>query len=153
LFLIGTHPHGQSTPVELDESVMSEERVETVERAITAVNERDLDGYLACCTADIQLQTPVSPVVGVYEGAVGIRRFFADIEDASPDFRLDLERLEAAGGERVLAFVRVTSHGRASGLSIPAETGNVYEFEEGKIRRVQIFLDRAEALEAAGLSE
>jgi ketosteroid isomerase-like protein len=115
--------------------------------------ERDIDRYLACCAEDIQLQTPVSPVAGVYEGADGIRRFFADIEDAGPDFRLELERLEAVGGERVLAFTRLTFHGRASGLSIPAETGNVYEFEEGKIRRVQIFLDRAQALEAAGLSE
>ena len=56
-------------------------------------------------------------------------------------------------GDRVLAFLRVTVHGRASGLPIPAETGNVYEFEEGKIGRIQIFLDREEALEAAGLSE
>ena len=39
--------------------------------------------------------------------------------------------MEAVGGERVLAFVRLTFHGRASGLSIPAENGNVYEFEEG----------------------
>ncbi len=132
---------------------MSEGNVETVERAIAAINERDIDGYLACCTEDIQLQTPVSPVAGVYEGADGILRFFADIEDAGPDFRLDLERLEAGGGERVLAFVRITVHGRTSGLPIPAETGNVYEFEEGKIRRIQIFLDRGEALEAAGLSE
>ena len=130
---------------------MSQENVETVGRAITAINERDIDGYLACCTEDIQLQMP--GVEGVYEGADGIRRFFADIEDAGPDFRLHPERLEAVGGERVLAFVRLTFHGRASGLSIPAENGNVYEFEEGKIRRVQIFLDRAEALEAAGLSE
>ncbi len=132
---------------------MSEENVETVERAITAINERDIDGYLACCTEDIQLRTPVSQVAGAYEGAVGIRRFFADIEDAGPDFRLHLERLEAAGAERVLAFTRLTFHGRASGLTIPAETGNVYEFEEGKIRRIQIFFDRAEALEAAGLAE
>ena len=132
---------------------MSPENVETVERAIAAINERNIDGYLACCTEDIQLNTPVSPVAGAYEGAVGIRRFFADIEDAGPDFRLHLERLEAVGGERVLAFARVTFHGRGSGLSIPAETGNVYEFEEGKIRRIQIFFDRGEALEAAGLSE
>ncbi len=89
----------------------------------------------------------------MYEGEDGIRRFFADIEDAGPDFRLDLERLEAVGGGRVLAFLRVTIHGRASGLPTPAETGNVYEFEEDKIRRIQIFLDRREALEAAGLRE
>ena len=132
---------------------MSEENVEVVERAIAAINERDIDRYLACCTEDIRLQTPMSPVAGDYEGADGIRRFFADIEDMAPDFRLDLERLQGLGGERVLALLRATSHGRASGLATSAETGNVYEFEEGKIRRVQIFLDRAEALEAAGLSE
>jgi ketosteroid isomerase-like protein len=132
---------------------MSEENVETVERAITAINERDVDGYLACCTEDIQLRTPVSPVVGAYEGADGIRRFFADIEDAGPDFRLVLERLEAVDGERVLAFTGVAVHGRASGLSVPLQTGNVYEFEEGKIRRIQIFSDREEALKAAGLRE
>jgi hypothetical protein len=88
----------------------------------------------------------------VYEGKDGIRRFFGDIEAAGPDFRLDLERLEAVGGERVLAFLRVTVHGRASGVPTPAETGNVHELE-GKIRRIQIFLDRGEALEAAGLRE
>jgi ketosteroid isomerase-like protein len=132
---------------------MSEENVEVVERAIAAINERDIDGYLACCTEDVRLRTPLSPVAGVYEGAVGIRRFFADIEDAGPDFRLDLERLQGVGGERVLAFLRVTSHGRASGLPSPAETGNVYEFEEGKIRRIEVFIERAEALEAAGLRE
>jgi ketosteroid isomerase-like protein len=130
---------------------MSEGNEEIVERAITAINERDIDGYLACCTEDIELEMP--GVAGVYEGAHGIRRFFADIEDAGPDFRIHIERAEGVSGERILALLRVTFHGRASGLSIPAETGNVYEFEEGKIRRVRIFLDRAEALEAAGLSD
>ena len=66
---------------------MSQENVEVVKRAISAINERDIDGYLACCTEDIQLKTPLSAVAGVYEGADGIRRFFADIEDAGPDFQ------------------------------------------------------------------
>jgi hypothetical protein len=130
---------------------MSEEILETIERAIAAINERDIDGYLACCTEDVRLHLP--GVAGVHEGADGIRRFFGDIEDAGPDFRIDIERTEGASGGRVLAFLRVNFHGRASGLSIPSETGNVYEFEEGKISRVQIFLDRAEALVAAGLSK
>jgi hypothetical protein len=98
---------------------MSEENVEIVERALAALNEWDIDGYLACCTEDIQLRTPLSPVEGVYEGEDGIRRFFGDIEAAGPDFRLDLERLEGVGGGRVLAFLRVTVHGRASGLPTP----------------------------------
>src|SRR5829696_8916953 len=95
---------------------MSEENVEMVERAITAVNARDVEAYLACCTPDIELHTPLVAVGGVYEGPAGIRRFFADVEDAAPDFRLDLERVRAIGADQVLAFLEITASGRASGL-------------------------------------
>jgi hypothetical protein len=42
---------------------MSHENVEVVERLIAAVNERDLGGYLACCTDDIRLWTPWASVL------------------------------------------------------------------------------------------
>jgi ketosteroid isomerase-like protein len=134
---------------------MSEHNVEVVERAVAAVNARDLDGYLACCTEDVELWTPLAEITGVYEGRDGIERFFADIEDAGPDFRIDLERVEVIGGDRVLAFLRVTSTGRASGIptAVDTPTGNVYDLAAGKIRRLRIFLDRQEALEAVGLRE
>jgi hypothetical protein len=95
---------------------MSQENVEVVERAIVAVNARDIEAYLACCTQDIELHTPVVAVAGVYEGAAGIRRFFADVEDAAPDFRLDLESVRAIGADQVLAFLNITASGRVSGL-------------------------------------
>jgi ketosteroid isomerase-like protein len=34
-----------------------------------------------------------------------------------------------------------------------ADSANVYDLVDGKIRRVRIFLDRQEALEAVGLRE
>jgi hypothetical protein len=74
---------------------MSQENVEIVKRAIAAVNERDIDGYLACCTEDVEVTTPLAPIKGAYEGPKAIRRFFADIEDTVPDFRLEAERLES----------------------------------------------------------
>src|SRR5207248_1295375 len=43
---------------------MSEENVEIVQRAIAAVNNRDLDGYLALCASDVELITPVAPIEG-----------------------------------------------------------------------------------------
>ena len=132
---------------------MSQENVEVVDRAIAAVNARDIAAYLACCTQDIELHTPVVAVAGVYEGAAGIRRFFADVEDAAPDFRLDLERVRAIGADQVLAFLEITASGRASGLPTGTSTANVYELANGKIRRIRIFADRREALEAVGLSE
>ena len=132
---------------------MSQENVDLVRRAVAAVNARDIDNYLADCTEDVELRTPLAPIGGVYEGPDGIRRFFADIEDMGPDFRLDLERVEAIGEDRVLAFLRVTASGRTTGIPTPAATTNLYDIVDGKIRRIRIFLDRQEALEAAGLRD
>jgi ketosteroid isomerase-like protein len=134
---------------------MSQENVEIVERAVAAVNDRDIDGYLACCTEDIQLQTPLTPIEGTYEGSEGIRRYFADLRDAGRDFRITIDRLETVGADRVIGFLRLNMSGRASGISpggdIPAT--NVWDLADGKIKRVRVFLDRREALEAVGLSE
>jgi len=132
---------------------MSHKNVETVKRAVAAVNERDIDRYLTWCTEDVELLTPLGAIGGTYVGAEDIRRFFADIEDTSPDFRLNLEHLEAIDEDRVLAFLRVSASGRTSGIDTGAPTANLYDFVDGKIRRVRIFLDRDEAREAAGLRE
>jgi len=132
---------------------MSRANVDTVERAIAALNARDINGYLACCTEDVELRTPWAEVGGTYDGPAGIERFLNDIEDTSPDFRLDVRRLQAVGEDRVLAFIHSASTGRASGLSLAADTTNVYELIDGKISRVQIFLDHREALDAVGLAE
>jgi ketosteroid isomerase-like protein len=130
---------------------MSQENVETVRRAITAINARDIDAYLGCCTENVELLMPV--VGSQYLGAVGIRRFFTDIEDAGPDFRIEVQRVQAIGDSHALALLRVSSTGRASGIVTAAETANVYDFIDGEISRVRIFFDRDEALKAVGLEE
>ena len=88
-----------------------------------------------------------------YDGPDGIRRFFTDIGDAGPDFKITIEHLEAIGPDRVLALGRNTGTGRASGIPMEYVTGNVYDFAGGKIQRIRIFFDREQALEAAGLRE
>ena len=132
---------------------MSRENLEVVQRAIAAINEGDVDGYLSCCTEDVEMSTPAEGVAGQYRGPDGIRRFFADVAETGPDFNLAVERLEAVTPGRVLAFLRVTATGRASGVRTEAVAGNVYDLADGKLERIRIFLDRDQALEAAGLSE
>ena len=61
---------------------MSQENVETVTRAIDAINDRAIDRYLACCTEDVELRTPLAAVEGAHVGELGVRRFFSSIEDA-----------------------------------------------------------------------
>jgi ketosteroid isomerase-like protein len=131
---------------------MAQENVETVERAIAAINSRDLDGYLACCTENVELLTPLASVGAEYVGADGIRRFFTDIEDVGPNFRIEVQSARAVG-ENVIAFIQTSSTGRASGLVTDTEGTNVYDFADGKIERIRIFWDRSEALKAVGLAE
>ena len=131
------------------------ENLETVRRCLDALNRRDVDGYLACCTDDVELQTTLVALEGAHEGRDGIRRFFADIQDSAPDFWLVLERVEVVGPNRVLGFERGTASGRTSGVAleegIPFAT--VYDLAEGKIERIRVFADREQALEAVGLRE
>jgi ketosteroid isomerase-like protein len=133
--------------------VMSQENLRLVERAIAAINARDFEGYLACCTENVKLETPMAPVGGVYEGVDGIRRFFTDLEDAAPDFRIELDGVEEVDSKRVIAFLRPSSTGRASGIRMAAPATNVYDLIDGKISYIRIFFDRQEALKAVGLEE
>jgi ketosteroid isomerase-like protein len=132
---------------------VSQENVRLVESAIAAINARDIDGYLACCTENVKLETPMAAVGGVYEGIDGIGRFFTDIEEAGPDFRIEIDGVEEIDSKRVLVFMRASSTGRASGLRMAAPSTNVYDLIDGKIKRIRIFWDRSEALKAVGLED
>ena len=132
---------------------MSRENATLVERAIAAINARDIEGYLACCTENVKLETPMAGVGGVYEGIDGIRRFLTDVEEAAPDFRIELDGVEEVDSKRVIAFLRNSSTGRASGIRMAWPQTNVYDLIDGKISHIRIFIDRDEALKAVGLAE
>ena len=137
--------------------------MEVVRGVISAVNNRDLDRYVAHCTENIQLETPWAPVEGVYEGPDAIRRFFSDLRDTLPDFQLVIERLVPIGADRILALLRASATGRASGITAGADvlsatdrampTATLFDLAGGKVRRIRVFLDRQEAFEAVGLRE
>ena len=106
--------------------------MEIVQRAVAALNARDLEGYLTCCTEDLELHTPLEAFVGVYEGRDGIKRWLADVEDAAPDFHIDLQDVKAVGSHQVLAFAHLGSTGRASGVPLAGDSGNVYDLVDAR---------------------
>jgi ketosteroid isomerase-like protein len=133
------------------ERAVSQQNVEIVERAIAAVNARDVDAYLACCTENVRMQTPFAPIGATYDGRKAIHRFFDDIADTAPDFRITVDSAEPLGSDQVLASLRVSATFRASGIPTGRPTTNVYDFDAGRIARVRIFFDRQDALKAVGL--
>jgi ketosteroid isomerase-like protein len=130
---------------------MSQENVEIVRRAIGALNQRDVSLYLTLCAPDVELISPVAPLEGANTGAEGIQQFFSGVKEATTDFRLDAERVQAVGDDRVLAVGQVSMMSQG-GIPFAQPFATVYDLVEGKLRRVRVYLDWDEALKAVGLA-
>jgi len=131
---------------------MSQENVEIVREALAALDRRDVNAYLALASPEIEVVNPASAIEGPVTGHAGVRRFFAGLRSSTDQSSFQVEEVRAVG-PRVLAFFTLTAVGRTSGAETSMRVAGVYDLEDGKIRRAHIFVDRAEALEAAGLSE
>jgi hypothetical protein len=67
--------------------------------------------------------------------------------------QLEVEEITEAADARVLSGALATARGKGSGVETRLRFWYVAWFANGKVTRRRVFRDRAEALEAAGLSE
>ena len=131
---------------------MSQENVEIVSQAISAINERDVDAYLALCHTDFEMTNQMTAIEGPNRGEQGIRSFFDAINEGTTRFELEVKRLQPLDDNRVLGSLTLVLETKRGYRDRQAMT-TLYELEGGKLLRVRVFADHAEALEAAGLSE
>ena len=90
--------------------------------------------------------------LGVYQGHEGLRVLFGELHQVWGDIHYDYEELIDAG-DHVVAVVLRHARGRASGVDVEAPLAVLWTLRDLKVIRVVWFGSRAEALEAAGLSE
>jgi ketosteroid isomerase-like protein len=68
--------------------------------------------------------------------------------------RIDLRPEEIIDtGDELIVFVHEVAKGRESGVVVETDTATISTFRDGMIVGVRSFMDRSQALEAAGLSE
>jgi len=130
---------------------MSAENVEVLRRAIDAYNRRDLTEALAQMHGDVEWESGL-PGTTPYRGRDGVRRMWEEVEIAWEALKLVPQRF-IDGGDVVVADCTLVARGRTSGSPVEGPQVGVVDFDGGLIRRVRLFTERAEALEAAGLSE
>lgn len=134
---------------------MSEENAEVVRRWWEGFNE---DGMppLALCDDDIQIwMSPDFPVRGVFEGHAGVRRWRDQVFDIFDNPRVEPEDIVDVPGDAtaVLMLLRATGKMSYTGMRVDYEWAAIWTIQDGKVLHCQGFLNRAEALEAAGVSE
>ena len=134
---------------------MSRENVEAVLEQIDALNRRDADAFVERTSPDIEWEDSVfwSEHARIYRGEAELREWFNQaVLEPWGSLHLEVEEITEAGDDRVFVGGRLTTRGKGSGVETQVRGWSVVWLTNGKISSPEVFLDRAEALEAAGLS-
>jgi ketosteroid isomerase-like protein len=133
---------------------MSEENVELVRQALEALDRRDLTAWLGVHDENFEVVAIREWPETAMRGPAAAWDFYVKTSEPFQQMQLASNaKLVAAGANKVLVHHEHVVRGRASGADVEMNYWAVVMFREGKILRDQWFTDRAEALEAAGLSE
>jgi ketosteroid isomerase-like protein len=130
---------------------MSQENVEIVRRAVAY--ELYGVGDRAEAEAIFDPDVVINPSEeGPSHGLDAIRDNIEHWKDAWQELEVTTEEFIDAG-DRVLVTEHHRGRGRGSGIEVDTRFYVVYSLRNGKVARSDEYADRAEALEAAGLSE
>jgi ketosteroid isomerase-like protein len=134
---------------------MSEENVEVVRDLFAATNDRDFSRAMSHYTEDVELVADADSFLdrGIFKGRHAVGQWFGNwLAAFEPGYHFDIEETRDLG-DVVFLYATCYGRGRTSGVEVHSQTGFLYSLRGGKIARVELYPSRAEALNAAGLSE
>jgi ketosteroid isomerase-like protein len=134
---------------------MSEENVEVgepVRRLLAAFSKRDWDAFSVELDPEMEY-SPVEEQV-VFRGPEAATRYAERWLEPWETFSAEVEEVQSApAADRAFVALRFRGRGTGSGVEIDELGYWVCELRDGRLYRISEHNDRAEALEAAGLSE
>jgi ketosteroid isomerase-like protein len=146
--------HGQALKAaELEAATVWQANVEIVREYFAATNRRDFASAMDAYGEDVVLIVRGLLPDGTFSGREAVGRWFGDWFSAfGPGYHFDLEEVRGVG-ERVFATASHRGSGRLSGVPVGSFTAYAFTVRAGKITRVELYADRADALSAVGLNE
>jgi ketosteroid isomerase-like protein len=140
---------GRSAPARDTAGAMSHDNVEIVREALDAYSRGDYDRVEGFHDPHIVVVTLED---GVVYGNDAVLANYKRWNEAWEAAETTLEEV-IGRGDRVFVAVRFHGRGRASGVEVETLFYEVYMLRDGKVLRIDEYEERADALEAAGLSE
>ena len=97
---------------------------------------------------DLEIVPVLHSVEGVvYRGPDGVEQWWRQTREVWDRFDIHVDEVREAGAH-VLVLARVDTHAAASGIEMTVDGAYLIELRDNLIRRLQTFLDRAEAVAA-----
>jgi ketosteroid isomerase-like protein len=135
---------------------MSQENVEIVLQGIDAVNRQDPEAFVATASPDIEWEDSAfwSESPRIYRGRSELREWFHQVVvQPWESIHGEAEEIREASDGRIFAGGVMTVRGKGSHAEVRQRGWFVFWVANGTITKRRVFLDRNEALEAAGLRE
>jgi ketosteroid isomerase-like protein len=140
---------------------MSEENVELVRRAYERLGEGDPLGdwswfFEEFAHDELELRPAGTylDAASSYQGREGWAQFWRDFSAVWEEWHFDPGAFEFFdAGEKVVVFARAVGIGKGSGVVVTQDEAHLWKISDGKMLLGVSYMDRNEALEAAGLRE
>ena len=134
---------------------MSQENVEVVLKGLAAFNRGDMDAVVADTAPDVEYVASgmVPDRRGVFRGREELKRLFAWVPEEFENAQATPTDVIDIGDDKVLVATTFSGRGKQSGAEASWTLWIVWTLSDRKIVRGHAFTSRAEALEAAGLSD
>jgi ketosteroid isomerase-like protein len=145
---------------------MTQQNVETLRRMYEAFNDRDIEGLMDQFHPDIEIEETqdlayaaallrvLGPrfviLSGGYRGKGQVRKLWQTVWEISEWFLVEPEDFIEVGAMVVVPLV-LNARAKGTGLEGEAPTAHLWEMRDGKGFRLQVFVDRQQALAAARL--
>jgi ketosteroid isomerase-like protein len=133
---------------------MSEENVELVETLWDAFQRGDIDTMRGASRSDVVIVQPSElPDSKTYVGHEGVKEAVEDWPKQWDDFRFEVLEIIDISDSQVVSVTRHHGRGAVSGIEVNTIIAYIHTITDGKVARIDMFMSREQALEAAGLSE
>jgi ketosteroid isomerase-like protein len=128
------------------------ENVDAVRRFIEAFNRRDVDALVVAADPAVELdEWREAPGAQTYHGPDGVRAAIESWFETWEWMEVEIAEIVDAG-VHVFVILDQRAKGSGSGAEVEIRSHNVYTFRDGKVVRIQLFIEPGPALEAAGLA-
>jgi ketosteroid isomerase-like protein len=131
---------------------VSSGNIEIVRGAYEAFNHKGREAMLEFLHTEIEWDESDLPArrPGVYRGHEGIIRLLDENATLWENICIAIDDVVEGDDDRVIAFIRAKGRGRNTGVDVELPSAQVWTIRDGKAVHVRLYLDREEALHAAG---
>jgi ketosteroid isomerase-like protein len=131
---------------------MADDNAELFRRCGEAVSGDDEAALLELIDDDVEVIPRRSATEGAFRGPAGVRAFLADNRESFDRFETQYEEINDLGDGRVLAIGTILVRGRGSGIEMKVPSAVIATFRDGRVLSFRDYVERDQALAAAGLA-